>query len=275
MISGCRLAGIMLLLSLLGSSLQTLAAPSAKPWLRWSQFDADAVERIDHGSWNRWLGRYVKQGSDGINRVAYTAVTAADRTALKSYIENLGNISISAYNRAEQRAFWINLYNALTVDIVLEHYPIDSIRDISSGFFSRGPWRLQLARVEGEDLTLDDIEHRILRPLWRDPRLHYALNCASLGCPDLQPVAFSADNSDDLLERAASRFVNSERGVNVVDQRLQVSSIYHWFEEDFGGDDAGVIAHLKKYANEPLLALLSGIDRIDDHDYDWRLNASE
>ncbi|TNF90252.1 MAG: DUF547 domain-containing protein [Gammaproteobacteria bacterium] len=270
-----RPASLLLSILLLGLATQTLAAPSAKLWQRWNAFDPDSIAVIDHSAWNRWLAVYLTGGGDGINRVAYDRVSADDRKQLKDYIEALSAVAISAYNRAEQRAYWINLYNALTIDIVLEHYPLESIRDISSGLFSSGPWRLKLARIENEKLTLDDIEHRILRPIWRDPRIHYAVNCASLGCPNLQPLAFTADNSESLLEQAARDFVNSERGARVVDGRLEVSSIYHWFEEDFGGDDAGVIAHLRQYADPELSAALSNIDRIDDHDYDWRINAAK
>ena len=249
-----------------------LAAPSAKPWPRWNQQDPDSSLTIDHAAWNEWLGKFVSTAADGITRVAYASVTPADRARLRTYIDSLEAVPISNYSRAEQLAYWINLYNALTIDIVIEHYPLDSIRDISSGLFSRGPWRLKLARVEGVELKLDDIEHRILRPIWQDPRIHYAVNCAALGCPNLQSIAFTAANSEGLLDRAAVEFVNSERGVRIEDHKLLVSSIYHWFEDDFGGNESGVIAHLRGYAEAGLAAQLADIDSIDDHAYDWSLN---
>lgn len=252
---------------------QAAAAPSAKPWPLWEAHAPDSQQTIDHGAWDRWLSRWVKPATDGINRVAYQAVSKADRTALRGYIETLSALEISRYNRDEQRAYWINLYNALTVDIVLEHYPLESIRDISSGLFSSGPWKLDLVRVENTDLSLDDIEHRILRPIWRDPRIHYAVNCASLGCPNLQPRAFTAANTEDLLERGAREFVNHRRGARVIDGRLEVSSIYDWFDDDFGGSDRGVIDHLRRYADADLAASLESIERISDDSYDWRLNA--
>ncbi len=263
-----------LLLSLLLCALCTsaLAAPKAKLWPRWEAHDPGSSASIDHGAWNDWLAAYVSTPADGIARVAYGRVGDAGRASLESYIDSLGAVAISDYNRAEQRAFWINLYNALTVDIVLEHYPLESIRDIPAGLFSRGPWRLELIEIEGEKLTLDDIEHRILRPIWRDPRIHYAVNCASLGCPNLQPRAFTAANGEMLLEQAAREFVNHERGARIDNGKLRVSSIYHWFDEDFGGSDAGVIAHLRRYADAALAGKLAAIDRIDDHDYDWSLN---
>ena len=251
------------------------AAPSARLWERWSAHNPESSATIDHGAWTDWLARRVIANPDGINRVNYAGVSGEDRAQLRRYIDSLSALPISDYNRAQQLAYWINLYNALTVDIVLEHYPLDSIRDISSGFFSSGPWGLELVTIEAEALTLDDIEHRILRPIWQDPRIHYAVNCASLGCPNLQPQAFTANNSKTLLQTAAREFVNNPRGASINNGKLQVSSIYHWFEKDFGGDDAGVIAHLKQYAASELAAGLATIERVSDHAYDWRLNAQD
>jgi hypothetical protein len=157
---------------------------------------------------------------------------------------------------------------------VLEHYPVDSIRKIaiSPGLFSAGPWGKKLVTVEGKALSLDDIEHRILRPIWRDPRIHYAVNCAALGCPNLQPEAFTADNEEALLERAAHDYVNHPRGATVADGKLTVSSIYVWYQADFGGTDRGVIAHLQHYAAPALAAALAPIERIGADRYDWSLN---
>ena len=249
------------------------AAPAAKLWARWSAFNPDSSATISHKVWNYWLGRYVFADPGGINLVAYGSVTQADRKRLKTYIAELTSLQISNYNRAQQRAYWINLYNALTIDVVLDNYPLSSIRDISSGLFSSGPWRLKLARIEGEQLTLDDIEHRILRPIWKDPRIHYAVNCASLGCPRLQSKAFTAENTEALLETSATEFINSDHGARIAGNRLRVSSIYDWFEQDFGGSEATVISHLRQYAVGDLANALEAITGIDDYDYDWRINA--
>jgi hypothetical protein len=250
------------------------AGPEADLWPRWSARDADSSEVIDHGAWDVWLGRFVVTSADGINRVAYGRVAADDRKALQAYIQSLAALDISTYNRAEQFAYWVNLYNALTIDVVLEHYPVESIREIKSGFFSFGPWGMELITVNGEALTLDDIEHRILRPIWQDARIHYAVNCASLGCPNLQPQAFTATNTESLLETAAREFINHPRGALVEDGRLVVSSIYDWFDDDFGGNDRGVIEHLKTYADTDLRSALSGVDRISEDRYDWQINDS-
>lgn len=268
-----QLAAKGLALVLLGWFSLVQAAPSAKLWERWNAFNPESTATIDHQTWNNWLGRFVSAGPDGVNLVAYGSVTPADRARLRAYINELTSLHIGDYNRDQQRAYWINLYNALTVDVVLEHYPLDSIRDISSGLFSSGPWRLKLATIEDEALTLDDIEHRILRPIWQDPRIHYAVNCASLGCPNLQPVAFTSENTETLLQTAAREFINSPRGARVIDSKLQVSSIYDWFEIDFGGNETSVIRHLQQYASGKLAMALGAIEDISDYAYDWQINA--
>ena len=178
----------------------------------------------------------------------YASVAPEDRKALKDYLRDLQSLPVSSYNRAEQRAYWINLYNAFTVDLVLSRFSVESIRDIniSPGLFARGPWGAKLLTIEGEGLSLDDIEHRILRPIWKDNRVHYAVNCASLGCPNLQAAAYTSDNTEALLEKGAREYVNHPRGVAIKNGKLYVSSIYVWFQEDFGGSAEGADEALGK-----------------------------
>lgn len=159
------------------TSLEAWFAPKAELDSRWLPSDPAATERVDHSAWDWLLKAYVASGSDGINRVAYARVTAVDRQALADYIARLAATPVTKLNRAEQRTYWINLYNALTVQLVLEHYPLGSIRDAA---VKGGPWKSKLVTVEGVPLSLDEIEHHILRPIWHDPRIHYAVNCASL-----------------------------------------------------------------------------------------------
>jgi hypothetical protein len=250
------------------------AAPEADLWERWQAHDPDAQLSVDHSPWTAFLETYLVQGEDGINRVDYRGVTPKDRARLDAYLETLAATEVDRISRASQLPFWINLYNALTVQVVLDHFPVDSIRDIdiSPGLFSNGPWGKKLIRVEGEELSLDDVEHRILRPIWQDPRIHYAVNCAALGCPNLQPRAFTPENTEALLEKGAVDYVNHPRGVLIRDGDLGVSSIYDWFQEDFGGSEAGVIDHLLRYARPGLRERLLDFREIDDHRYDWSLN---
>jgi Protein of unknown function, DUF547 len=259
---------------ILVATAMTTEAPRSQLWDRWLAHDPSSTRRIDHSAWEAFLMRYLRIGSDGVHRVAYAAVTPPDRAALDAYIERLAALPISTYNRAEQMAYWINLYNALTVRLVLDHYPIDSIRDIDAG---SGPglgeaWDEKLIEVEGMSISLNDIEHRILRPIWHDPRVHYALSCAAVGCANLQPEPFQGDRLEHQLNEAAMAYINDPRCIQIEGDRLGLSSIYRWYRQDFGGSDRAIINHLMAYAAPKLAMTLERFDRITDDGFDWRLN---
>ena len=207
-------------------------APKSDLWPRWEAHDPASQARVDHGAWDGILARNIRPSGDGVNRFDYAGISVADRDALDAYIGRLSGTDVDALDRDEQLAYWINLYNALTVQVVLDHMPVDSILDIdiSPGFFSIGPWGKKLVSVAGEELSLDDIEHRILRPIWNDPRIHYGVNCASIGCPNLLPVAYTAGNVDRLLTENAVAYINDPRGADLRGGELTVSNIYDWFE---------------------------------------------
>ena len=247
--------------------------PKPNLWPRWEQHTPSDTRRINHDAWDELLRKYVDtQHPSGINRMNYKAVRADDRRALEEYLGRLQSTLISGYNRREQGAYWINLYNVLTAKVILDHYPVKSIRGIKPNFLSSGPWDVKLVTVEGERLSLNDIEHRILRPIWKDPRLHYALNCASLGCPNLAGMAYTAENLDRLLTEGAIAYVNHPRGASFRNGKLRVSSIYDWFREDFGGTPRGVLEHLRQYAREELAERLKGYDGGLEDGYAWELN---
>lgn len=232
---------------------------------------------VDHQAWGSLLKRFVKRSPDGINRVDYAAFKAQGQSELKVYIRTLEGIDPAVLDRQEQFALLANLYNAKTVDIVLDHYPVASIKDISlgGGLFAAltgGPWKAKVLNLGGVALSLDDIEHGMLRPVFKDPRVHYAVNCASIGCPNLQDTAFTGADLDAQLDAAARDYVNNERGASVADGMLTVSSIYSWFKADFGTSDETVIRHLIKYAAPAKAAQLKLISGISSHGYDWRLN---
>jgi len=257
--------------------LEKLFAPKADLWDRWTAHDPAATTPIDHSAWDKFLKTYVSEHTDGVNRVDYARVTDTDRAALSKYIADLKTTPISRYTRDEQLAYWVNLYNVLTIKVILDYYPVDSIREIniSPGLFSLGPWDKKLISIEDERLSLNDIEHRILRPIWRDPRVHYSVNCASIGCPNLQRVAFTAANADTLLDAAAREYVNHPRGVRIENGGLIVSSIYDWFEEDFVDGDGSVVAHLERYADPDLAATLANTKKVKGNEYDWTLNEAD
>lgn len=250
------------------------AAPSADLWQIWQAHNPASNTSIDHSVWDSFIKRYVNSSRGGINLVRYKDVSQDDKNQLRNYLTYLTSINIRLHNRAEQKAYWINLYNALTVNIILQHYPVDSIRDIdiSPGFFSKGPWKKKLLSISGEEISLDDIEHRILRPIWQDPRIHYAVNCASIGCPNLQLKAFTSGNSGQLLDRAAREFINHPRAVRFEGKALHLSSIYKWFSEDFGKNEVEIIQHLQQYAEPKLQKQLAATKDVADYHYDWNLN---
>lgn len=263
----CTLAAGMLIISPAGAEPAALFAPPA----------TTSQRTVDHSIWDGLLAKYVHPQPGAASRFDYKAVDAEDRERLRNYISALEQVAPDTLDRGEQIALLTNLYNAKTIDIVLDHYPVASIKDISLGGtllanITGGPWKQKVTKLKGEELSLDDIEHGILRPVFRDPRVHYALNCASLGCPNLRTEAFTGAKIEAQLDAAARDFINDPRGVNASEDTLRVSSIYSWFQEDFGGDDAGVIAHLKKFALPPLAQRLDRAKRIDGYDYDWKLN---
>lgn len=255
--------------------IPTLFAALGALWLSLAPASADEA------AYDALLARYVSASADGVNRVDYArwAANQSDRAGLDAYVAELEAQRPSTFSRDRAFAYWVNLYNAVTLQIILERYPVRSIRDIRSegtGLDPRGligPWRTKRVTVEGRRLSLDEIEHGILRPTFNDPRVHYAVNCASIGCPNLMPRAWRAETLNADLDAAARAYINHPRGVSVAaNGEVRVSSIYRWFREDFGSSDANVIAHLRRYASPELATRLQNAARIAGHSYDWALN---
>ena len=252
-------------------------------WLeRWAAPDARLVDEhwqrrgtmtsavVDHAPWAAFLDAHLVVDPQGVHRLRYAAVGPADRRTLDAYVARLAATEVTALDRETQLAFWLNLYNALTVSAVLDAYPVASIRDID------GVWRAKRVRVEGRALSLDDIEHGIVRPIFADPRIHYAFNCAAVGCPNLQAEPFAAARLDAQLDAAAREYVNDPRGVTVTTGgEVVLSSIYNWFAEDFGDGEDVVLAHIAAFAEPSLAARLAAADGIDGFAYDWALNDAD
>ncbi len=247
-----------------------------------SDHGAEDAAAFDHSVWDNLLAKYVVASDDGVNRVDYTGWQDADHKPLKAYVNALQAFDPRTLSRSEQFAYWANLYNAKTIDIILDNYPIDSIRKISIneglfGYFKEsvgaaGPWKAKIIKVAGHTLSLDDIEHIILRPIFKDPRVHYAVNCASFGCPNLSREALTGAKLDTQLDAGATAFINHPRGFSIEDGNIKASSIYQWFQGDFGGSEKGVLDHARKYADDTLKAKLEGKNSINDYGYDWSLN---
>ena len=234
---------------------------------------ASTATPVDHAPWTKLLAAYVKPRADGLNLVDYARFKAEGRAALKSYLADLQAADPTKFDRNQQFAYWANLYNAKTVDLVLEAYPVTSIKDIKLGnFLASGPWSKKVLKVSAVDLSLDDIEHTILRPYFKDPRVHYAVNCASIGCPNLGLEAFTGDKLEAQLDAAARAYVNHPRGFRATARGIEASKIYNWFQADFGGSDAGVLSHGQKYANGALKEALAKATSLSSFEYDWKLN---
>ena len=232
-----------------------------------------AVAAPEHAAFEAILSAYVVAGSDGFNRVRYGNLKTQALAGLAAYVAQLQKVRASALPAGDQKAFWINLYNAKTLQVVTENFPVASIKDINlgGGFFGRGPWKAKLLRLEGGDLSLDNIEHDILRRKFNEPLIHYALNCASVGCPNLQKQAYRAATLEDQLHAGARAYVNHPRGLSVNGNRLIASKIYRWYAADFGGA-AGLSRHWAAYAAPTLKNQLSALGSADRYVYDWSLN---
>lgn len=238
-----------------------------------AQTDNASSISVDNSSWNAFLSRYLSLNADGVMLVDYAAVTDDDKAALKNYVAMLEATDPTTLSSDEQLAYWLNFYNALTVDVILNNYPLASIRDIKDNPLDvKGPWNNKRVTVNGKALSLDDIEHAIIRPIYAEPRIHYGVNCASIGCPNLQKTAYVGATLDADLTKAAREFVNNPRGVNVERNRVTASKIFTWFREDFGDNEAEVLDHIREYAGPDLLEQLEGRTRINRYEYDWALN---
>lgn len=265
-------AALLVLGGLILASGTLLAAPAPEAWALWDEHAPDNPAHIDHSAWQRFLSEYVTELPDGVNRVSYAAVVPVHRQSLQDYLRALTDIDPRGYPKSEQLAYWINLYNALTVEVVLTYPDKASILRMGRKLLAMGPWDDKLVEVAGEALSLNDIEHRILRPIFRDHRVHYALNCASISCPNLVRLAYTRDNIEGLLTANERGYINHERGVRFDPrQRLVLSQIFQWYRDDFASDREGMLAYLSRHHTTSAQALASYDGRIK-YAYDWSLN---
>jgi hypothetical protein len=235
---------------------------------------APAFDRAYEG-----YGRLLQRVVEG-PRVDYRDLVSAraDLDAVASAFNARGTTSLSRWSRPEQMAFWINAYNLFTLRAIVEHYPIrgrwfstaprNSIRQID------GVWTALMWHAAGRTLTLDQIEHEILRPVFKDPRVHFAINCASVGCPPLAREPYVAARLDAQLDDAARRYLASPQGLRIAGNRLKVSSIFKWYGGDFGTpSDRAVLDFVARFGPPAAAALAtSGRARLEFLDYDWSLN---
>ncbi len=245
---------------------------TAAPNPLWLVHDENSTIEVSHDSWQDLLDKYLDADhASGVNRFDYAAVERADLKLLEKYLDSLQEVDPRLLSKNEQLAYWVNLYNALTVQVILDEYPVESIRNIRFLTSPFGPWDKNFVEVQGEDLSLNDIEHEILRPIWKDPRIHFAVNCASIGCPNLVGEAFTAVNADELMTAAAHDFIGHTRGVEVKGDTVVLSSIFDWYAGDFGEDEAEVVDYVAKFVDSSDVEKLKSASKFK-YQYDWKLN---
>ena len=190
----------------------------------------------------------------------------ADEAKLDTYLSYLEKTDPSSWSTNKQKAFWINAYNAYTIKLILENYPLKSITKIKKK--GKNAWKISFAKVGSKTYTLDHIEHKILRAKLFDPRIHVGVNCASGSCPKLHNVAFTEANIDAELEKLMKSFINdSKRNKLNKKNTIHISEIFNWFKDDFT-KDGSVIDYINKYADNKVDADA----KIHYLPYDWNLN---
>ena len=211
---------------------------------------------FDHSGFNALLQKNVSpQG-----KVNYQAFKK-DRTVLRMYLFALGKYPPNKmWSKQEKLAYWINAYNAMTIDLIIRNQPLNSIKDIDN------PWKQSLWNIAGQTYNLDNIEHQILRKM-NDPRIHFAINCASFSCPPLLNEAYTGAKIEDQLQQAANRFINDTQRNTITAKTLTISKIFKWFARDFKKKQT-LIEFLNTYAE----VSINSNATIDYMDYNWQLN---
>jgi hypothetical protein len=232
-----------------------------------------------HSEWQQILSAHVNE----LGEVDYAAIKRKP-ASLEGYLVQLAAASPQSHpdrfpSRDHELAYWLNAYNAFTVKGVVDSYPTKSIRDLGFRF---GFFRKKAFVAGGDSMSLDHIEHEIIRKQFGDPRIHFAIVCASISCPRLDRDAFHAETLDQHLDQLARRFMSERRNVTITagSSEIRLSRIFDWFEDDFTRSSGSrgtpaVLSFIQKYADAQLR---STIDRLRNpkltyHDYDWSLNA--
>ncbi len=236
-------------------------------WLAIIAVQALAAPKVDNHLYAELLARHTRDGL-----VDYASFKT-EHPKLKKYLEYLAGINPDKLSRDDAFAYYINLYNAATIDLVLENYPgIDSIKDIG-GFFGK-PWKIEFITLKGKKVHLDHVEHAILRPTYEDPRIHFAVNCASMGCPPLHAKPFEGETLNATLDELTRRNMADPAHTRLEGGDLYVSKVFDWFGEDWGTKE-DKIAFVRKYSSPEQAAAidrLGGSLNLKYSHWDWTLN---
>ena len=229
-----------------------------------------AAPKVDNRPYAELLARHTRDGL-----VDYASFKT-EHPQLKAYLAHLAGINPDGLNRNDAFAYYINLYNAATIDLVLDNYPgIDSIKDIG-GFFGN-PWKIEFISLKGRKVHLDHIEHEILRPTYKDPRLHFAVNCASLGCPPLHAVPFEGATLDATLNELTRQNMADPAHTRLEGDDLYVSKVFDWFGDDWG-DKSDKVAFVRVHSPTEQANKIDTLGESLDLKYsywDWKLNNTD
>lgn len=222
----------------------------------------------DYRLWQELLTKHY----DPVRGMSYKGLKA-DKAALDRLRQQMAAVDVGALSRPEQLAYWINLYNVSVVGVVVDNYPVDSIRDISTDPIVRlNVFKKPSVKVKSGTLSLDDVEHKKIREPFKDPRIHFAINCAAESCPPIRPEPFVGARLDQQLDDQARKFLNAT--VHLEGDVLRVTKIMDWFKDDFEQWGGGTIPFLKKYLppdKVKKIGTTKGIE-IEYDDYSWKLN---
>jgi hypothetical protein len=227
-------------------------------------YDSDS-KPISHDIWNELLQKNIKENG----RTDYKGFIA-DSVKLYQYLELLNNNHPNKENwtKEERLAYWINAYNAYTVQLIVENYPMKSIKDIKNGIpFINSVWDLKFIKIEGKTYDLNNVEHNILRKKFDEPRLHFAINCASVSCPNLRNEAYYPEKIDQQLDEQARLFLNDSSKNKITESEVELSKIFSWFGKDFKKNGT-----LIEYINPYTDIEISPDTKKSFLEYDWNLN---
>lgn len=244
------------------------AAPKAKLIEFWDDSEEQSGLGIDYTEWDALLSKFVITNHPSkLNRFDYDSLQASDKAVLDGFIDYMEQMDPRQLTKLRQKAYWINLFNAALIQEVLESKPEESIKDISGNL-----WKRKRLYIAMQKMSLDDIEHGVLRPIFKDPRIHFSLVAGTVSSANLLPEAFTSDNIEVLLEQNTKEFISHSRGVSKAKNgRLVLSRIFSWYQADFGGDFGEVKRFIKPYLPEALKPLLIDAKKAK-YQYDWAIN---
>ncbi|MBL4710741.1 MAG: DUF547 domain-containing protein [Flavobacteriales bacterium] len=228
--------------------------------LSFSIFAGVGDSNFDHSSWDKLLQKHVSVKGN----VNYDGFKA-DKQVLDAYLTSLSkNSPASNWSKNDVMAYWINAYNAFTVKLILNNYPVKSIMDINGG----KAWDLKFIKLGGKEYSLNNIEHGILRKRYKDARIHFAVNCASVSCPKLANSAFTAADLEKQLEKMSKEFIDNSSKNTVQTNELKISSLFDWYKDDFITSGGSVISFINRYSN----IKASQGSNVSFKEYNWNLN---